>query len=186
MLAKMISETWEKDPENPLFIDRDSDLFAQVLNYLRYGSIELPFTITQAMFQRELDYYAIPATDGSVTQEKKKTLAQIADDIRQQDMNHKIFYLAVECYHRFYKNFASSGVSGVGSVRFSLAEKDGELYTNFGRTGFREDMVVILENFLNDCFGLSVDITRHNCLNTFGISVKNWYPALPVRLMQKK
>jgi hypothetical protein len=67
MLATMISETWEKEPGKPMFIDRDSDLFAQVLNYLRYGSIELPVTITQTMFQRELDYYAIPEADGSVT-----------------------------------------------------------------------------------------------------------------------
>ena len=46
MLAKMISETWEKDPENRMFIDRDGDLFALVLNYLRYGSIELPVTVS--------------------------------------------------------------------------------------------------------------------------------------------
>ena len=37
MLGKLVSETWQQDPEKPVFIDRDGDIFAHVLNYLRYG-----------------------------------------------------------------------------------------------------------------------------------------------------
>ena len=37
MLGKLISETWQQDPEDTVFIDRDGDIFAHVLNYLRYG-----------------------------------------------------------------------------------------------------------------------------------------------------
>jgi hypothetical protein len=50
MLAKMISETWEKEPDNPIFIDRDGDMFDHVLNYVRYGSIDLPISIPRTMF----------------------------------------------------------------------------------------------------------------------------------------
>ena len=37
MLGKLVSEAWQADPEEPVFIDRDGDIFAHVLNYLRYG-----------------------------------------------------------------------------------------------------------------------------------------------------
>ena len=37
MLGKLASDTWNEDPEKPVFIDRDGDIFARVLNYLRYG-----------------------------------------------------------------------------------------------------------------------------------------------------
>lgn len=42
MLARLVSDTWQEDPSKSVFIDRDGDIFAQVLNYLRYGSITLP------------------------------------------------------------------------------------------------------------------------------------------------
>ena len=37
MLGKLVSEAWQSDPEEPVFIDRDGDISALVLNYLRYG-----------------------------------------------------------------------------------------------------------------------------------------------------
>ena len=37
MLGKLVSEAWQADPEETVFIDRDGDIFAYVLNYLRYG-----------------------------------------------------------------------------------------------------------------------------------------------------
>jgi lipoate synthase len=37
MLEKLVSDLWQEDPEQEVFIDRDGDIFAHVLNYLRYG-----------------------------------------------------------------------------------------------------------------------------------------------------
>ena len=37
MLGKLVSGAWQEDPEEVVFIDRDGDIFAHVLNYLRYG-----------------------------------------------------------------------------------------------------------------------------------------------------
>ena len=59
VLGRMISETWHRDQEEPSFVDRDSDIFAQVLNYLRYGSIVLPSNMPKEMFTRDLDYYGL-------------------------------------------------------------------------------------------------------------------------------
>ena len=91
--------------DEPLFIDRDGDLFAHILNYLRYGSIELPESIPKAMFNRELDYYGIPENHGSVVQWKKNTLAEKIKDVKCQfveaEKNKHILAIAVECFNRF-------------------------------------------------------------------------------------
>lgn len=60
MLGRLVSETWLVDPSIPVFIDRSAVLFAYVLDYLRYGSITLPITISKDVFLRDLDYYGIP------------------------------------------------------------------------------------------------------------------------------
>jgi hypothetical protein len=171
MLARMISETWEKEPGKPMFIDRDGDKFAHVLDYLRYGSIELPVTITQAMFQRELDYYGIPAADGSVTQVKKKTPGQTAFEIRQQHLNHKIYSLAVECNNRF-ANLSSAWIPArTASVQFYLTKEDGELHNRFA---FWDDGWEKQLNEYLDLFGLhaSVQYSNKGNGNLFAVSVK--------------
>lgn len=37
MLGKLVSDTWNSDRGKAVFIDRSGDIFAQVLEYLRYG-----------------------------------------------------------------------------------------------------------------------------------------------------
>ena len=37
MLGKLVSDTWNEDPGKIVFVDRSGDIFAQVLEYLRYG-----------------------------------------------------------------------------------------------------------------------------------------------------
>jgi hypothetical protein len=90
MLARLVSDTWmqhrgaDETPEdsnttettgigeNPkkgfenddgIFIDRDGDKFKYVLSFLDNGKVELPKTVSKAMFLKDLDYFGIPATE---------------------------------------------------------------------------------------------------------------------------
>ena len=56
------------DYNEPIFIDRDGDLFVYVLNYLREGEIELPSSVPIKNFLNELKYYHIDALPGSIHQ----------------------------------------------------------------------------------------------------------------------
>ena len=172
MLAKMISETWEQDPESPMFIDRDGDLFALVLNYLRYGSIELPVTVPQAMFQRELDYYAVSAADGSVTQEKKKTVGELMDEMAQHKKYYDLINLAVVCFNRFHQ-FKSTDSQQV-KVGFNLTKEDGHLFDKFGGSPLSSESKRLLDKY-SDHFGLIVDVDHTNIYKgfQFQVSLKN-------------
>ena len=66
MLARLVCDTWLEDPTKPVFIDRNGDTFGLVLDYLRYGSIDLPITVSKEMFLRDLDFYGIVPNDGTV------------------------------------------------------------------------------------------------------------------------
>jgi hypothetical protein len=63
MLAKMISETWQKDPEVTLFIDRDRDRFRFCLDYMRVDKVWLPIDIPKEAFLDDLDFYGFEDVD---------------------------------------------------------------------------------------------------------------------------
>ena len=92
-----------------MFIDRDGDKFSHVLNYLRYGSIELPATVPQAMFQRELDYYSIEAADGTITQTKTRSLCELMNNTTEENkivsQKEMCMSLAMVCFTRFQNHF---------------------------------------------------------------------------------
>ncbi|KAL9186339.1 hypothetical protein ACHAXT_005577 [Thalassiosira profunda] len=80
MLSRLVSTTWLEDPTKPVFIDRDGDTFAHVLNYLRYGSISLPVTVHKDNFLRDLDFYGVvPDADSPVRSCSEAWSAQIAE-----------------------------------------------------------------------------------------------------------
>ena len=56
------------DNNEPIFIDRDGDLFVYVLNYLREGEIVLPSSVPMKNFLNELRYYHVDVTPGSIRQ----------------------------------------------------------------------------------------------------------------------
>jgi hypothetical protein len=68
VLARLISDTWttalsRDDGENTnnraLFIDRDGDRFAHVLDFMRYGKVTLPYDVPADQFLFDLDFFGI-------------------------------------------------------------------------------------------------------------------------------
>jgi hypothetical protein len=57
MLARIASETWQKDPTATIFINGDGERFRYVLDYLRTGSILLPLTVSKPAILKDLEYY---------------------------------------------------------------------------------------------------------------------------------
>ena len=53
MLGRLISDEWQANSnDESIFVDRNGDLFAFVLDYLRYGSVELPHNVPRSNFLR--------------------------------------------------------------------------------------------------------------------------------------
>ncbi len=104
MLGKIASETWQRDSNAVVFIDRDGDIFAHVLNFLRYGSIVLPITISRAMFDREMDYYGI-ITDVNFHTIKQESsfhaLELVKNKLEDAELEHDMFLIAVHAYHKY-------------------------------------------------------------------------------------
>ncbi len=104
MLGKIVSETWQRDSSAVVFIDRDGDLFAHVLNYLRYGSIDLPVIISRTMFAREMDYYGIITDVNTHTIKQESSflaLDLVKNKLEDAELEHDMFLIAVHAYHKY-------------------------------------------------------------------------------------
>lgn len=111
MLARLVSDTWQEDPNKSVFIDRDGDIFAQVLNYLRYGSITLPDNIVKDMFLRDLDFYGIVPEEDSVKSasegwaskidDRRDKIKDYGDKMRQLQLEYDIEFLANHCASKY-------------------------------------------------------------------------------------
>ncbi|KAL7528208.1 hypothetical protein ACHAXR_002324 [Thalassiosira sp. AJA248-18] len=102
MLARLTSDMWRKNPTKPIFIDRDGGIFAHVLNYLRYGSIELPNNLPTSMFERELDFYGISIQDTCIQQSTSVgTMKLIKQNICDAELHHDMLLIAATCNCQF-------------------------------------------------------------------------------------
>jgi hypothetical protein len=103
MIGRLVSDTWlRKDSDKTIFIDRDGDMFGHVLNYMRYGSIELPASLPKSMFQRELDFYQLESSDDCIHQESPiATMKVLKNRVEEASLHHDMFVIAVNCYHQF-------------------------------------------------------------------------------------
>ena len=66
MLARLVSDTWQTDPNATVFIDRDGERFKYVLDYLRYGKVSLPITVPKDMFLYDMEFYGFVVVNETV------------------------------------------------------------------------------------------------------------------------
>jgi hypothetical protein len=110
MLARMISETWQKDPDGTLFIDRDSDRFRFCLDYMRADKVWLPLNIPKEAFLDDLDFYGFEDVDPRKIHGGSSNLAAARhlikckeehDQFMASNMTGHCEEAAYECFVRF-------------------------------------------------------------------------------------
>lgn len=134
MLARLVSDTWQEDPNKSVFIDRDGDIFAQVLNYLRYGSITLPDNIVKDMFLRDLDFYGIVPKEGSVKSASEGWASQIDDRrVRIKDYGNQMKKLQLEIDIEFFAYYCAGKYvypDGYTSNKITIKDPSGKADKN--------------------------------------------------------
>ncbi|KAL7550480.1 hypothetical protein ACHAWF_013703 [Thalassiosira exigua] len=166
MLGRLVSDAWQEDPEETVFICRDGDLFAHVLNFLRYGSIELPASHPKSMFDRELDFYGLVPEDEAIIH---KSIAEVAASLHNEYAHAKIkrdvFCLATEVYHQFVSSYASSDNGVQVNIR---QDQHGEFY-DILRANKHGDLKRF-SHYLGTHFGLKHGKFNHNNFSGVGNS----------------
>ena len=79
-LAFLVSE-WQIDHTKPIFIDKNGTTFDFVLDYLRYGRITLPMTISKEMFLLDMDFYGIAHEEGTVKTSIDELAVQVSGQV---------------------------------------------------------------------------------------------------------
>lgn len=57
MLARMVSSTWQKDPEKEIFVDRNGLRFQYIVDYMRDGAVDIPTSVSRAAMQKDFEYF---------------------------------------------------------------------------------------------------------------------------------
>ncbi|GAX22431.1 potassium voltage-gated channel Shaw-related subfamily C member 3 [Fistulifera solaris] len=66
-----LAESWnDQKYNNELFLFRNGQLFAYILDYVRSGNVHLPSFISIKVFKEELEYYKIPVDMSKIVEEK--------------------------------------------------------------------------------------------------------------------
>jgi len=194
MLARIVSKTWQEDSDSVVFIDRDGDTFRFVLgkhvisreckshdimstnkcsylslpsflDYLRYGSVDLPHNMPMANFMRDMDFYGIIAEDASVSQiSPADELRRLKQTVAEGELKHDMFLIAIHANHSF--------VTGKGSLAIANGDKQsiGLKHSPSDYSNSTTKASELLSGYLKTYYGLKgYDITFSK---TSGMSVK--------------
>lgn len=161
-LGNIVSDARDEDPEKAVFIDRDGDIFACVLNHLRYGNVELPVAIPRRMFWRELDYYGIDdaiATNeeylAGLVREYSHPVERAQKHLARAQRDYNMFALAYECNGQFCRN--APGESDAGEVRVEIEiGVEHVLCQQADAVASSDEKRALLDQFLDRHFGLAV------------------------------
>jgi len=156
MLSRLVSKEWNNttnndNPTQAIFIDRDGDIFAHVLNYLRYGSIELPNSIPISMFERELDFYGITIHDESSIQQSTSvvTMQHIKQEIANAELHHDMLLIATSCHTKY--------MSGRKTTQIRSGDIDLKHNPYFYD---KNEMMEVLNDYLGQFYGLQASVCK--------------------------
>ena len=120
-------------------------------------SIDLPVTVTESTFKRELDFYGINSEEDTIKQE---SLAQAMKAFHLCKSKHDMFLLALEAYYQY--GMKKSASSDYVPVTINSGHK---LYdTSAPSTEER----ALFENYLDKYFGLKMHQPQNNSLKRNG------------------
>jgi BTB/POZ domain len=75
MLARLVSDTWHKDPAKEIFIDRDGNTFSHVLGYMRNLMVSLSLKqASKETVQRELAYFGFENVPDAAIQDSSSAV----------------------------------------------------------------------------------------------------------------
>ena len=96
MLARMTSETWQKDPEATLFIDRNGERFQYCLDYMRDGAVWLPLNVPKEGILLDLDYFGFEEVDTTKIHGGRSNLAAGQHLIKCKEEHERVFLTCME------------------------------------------------------------------------------------------
>ena len=151
MLARLVSKEWNhEDPNKRIFIDRDGEIFAHILNYMRYGSIELPTSLPQTMFERELDYYGISIEESNIHEQQSsiRAMKHIKQQIVEAELHHDMLLIAATCYNKF--------MCGKTTVYI----RSGDLDLRHNPYFYDKSAMIVLNDYLGKFYGLKASSSK--------------------------
>ena len=101
MLARLVLDDLQANPTATIFINRDGEMFQYVIDFLRFGRVSLPWSVSREMFLHELDYfgfYNVPNENiiGISTRISEDTQKQNLNTIRWVANTLKSTFLVIE------------------------------------------------------------------------------------------
>lgn len=105
MLCRISSETWQRDPNGTIFIERDNERFRYCLDYLRDGCVEIPMTVSKGALLKDLEYFGIEYNSDFVQREGgEERLPSFVSTLHVNVKRHKYQLLALACFVWFSRH----------------------------------------------------------------------------------
>lgn len=103
--TRAASDTWRTDNRRPVFIDRDSERFRYILDYMRDGIVHLPLTESKTALLHEFEYYGFANVKDDVvnTRDAHVTAATALEDHTEEQAKLS----EQEAYARYAARFAA-------------------------------------------------------------------------------
>lgn len=107
MLARMVSEQWQENPDTEIFIERDGSRFKYVLDYLRDGKVQVPVTLAKESLLNDIEYFSISFETENVSYSESglyasalsipKMIEMLANEEKKAAHRAEMFEFAKEC-----------------------------------------------------------------------------------------